>query len=110
MEIILELKPIIFLLLSLFSHGESVECFSKSTDVSKDYLVANKELVQKLAEVYVEERYGKNNAQREKPYHISDEGKFWQVNGNIKPNTTGGVFVIKIDKLDGRVISFTHGK
>ncbi|HCX4790108.1 TPA: hypothetical protein OZT32_004449, partial [Escherichia coli] len=56
------------------------------------------------------DRYGKDNAMREKPYHISDKGNFWQVSGNIGPNATGGVFVIKIDKVNGRIISFTHGK
>ncbi|HFU4024252.1 NTF2 fold immunity protein [Escherichia coli] len=28
----------------------------------------------------------------------------------MDPNATGGVFVIKIDKVNGRIISFTHGK
>lgn len=97
-------------LLSGFSHGKSVECYSEAGNNKVNYVAGNELIAERLAEIYVEDRYGKDNAQREKPYHISDKGNFWQVSGNIDPNATGGVFVIEIDKVNGRIISFTHGK
>ena len=110
MKVMIILMLSILPLLPSFSHGESAECSLENSDSKSNYFVGNKELVGKLAEIYVEDRYGKDNAMREKPYHISDKGNFWQVSGNIDPNATGCVFVIKIDKVNGRIISFTHGK
>ncbi|HCL5075099.1 TPA: hypothetical protein N3A50_004566 [Salmonella enterica subsp. salamae serovar 30:g,m,s:e,n,x] len=98
---------LIFLLLSSISYGKLNECFSENKN---NYFVGNEEVVRKLTEIYVEDRYGKEHAQREKPYNISDKGDFWQVSGSIDPNATGGVFLIEIDKVNGRIISFTHGK
>ncbi|EFB7642809.1 hypothetical protein E4I92_14365 [Escherichia coli] len=105
----------IFLFLALFippaiSQESANPCYSENKNYEGKYLINNEEMVKKLTEIYVTERYGKDSAQREKPYNISNKEGAWQISGSIDPNATGGVFMIEIDKTNGRIISFTHGK
>ena len=67
MKVMIILMLSILPLLPSFSHGESAECSLENSDSKSNYFVGNKELVGKLAEIYVEDRYGKDNAMREKP-------------------------------------------
>lgn len=74
-------------------------------------LVKNKNIALDLAEIYVKNRYGKEASEEEKPYRITDLPTNWVVEGTIESDKiAGGVFIIEINKDDGRILNFGHSK
>lgn len=74
-------------------------------------VVKNDEMAVQLAEVYVVYRYGKKLAEEEKPYLVEELSDSWVVKGaDLPSDAAGGVFIIEINKKDGRVLNFIHGK
>lgn len=74
-------------------------------------LVKNKNVALDLAEVYVKNRYGKEASEEEKPYKITELPTSWVVEGTIESDKiAGGVFIIEINKDDGRILNFGHSR
>ena len=74
-------------------------------------LIKNKKIALDIAEVYVKNRYGKEASEEEKPYKITELPTSWVVEGTIKSDKiAGGVFIIEINKDDGRILNFGHSR
>ena len=54
--------------------------------------------------------YGKDDIERQKPYHATLSNGVWTVVGSLPPNMVGGVAIIKISKDDGRILHIKHGR
>jgi hypothetical protein len=73
-------------------------------------IVDNKKIAAELAEVYIANIYGKEAAERQKPYSVSDLEDYWQVKGVMQKRQLGGTFEIHIAKDDGRILLLTHSR
>ena len=55
--------------------------------------------------------YGKENIERQKPFKVVlINDLFWSVKGSLPPYAVGGTAFILIQKKDGRVLNYFHGK
>ena len=56
--------------------------------------------------------YGKEDVQKEQPYHVKfQRDGMWIVSGNgANPHGCGGTFSISLQKADGRISSIAHDK
>ncbi|MDH3069428.1 NTF2 fold immunity protein [Akkermansia sp. N21169] len=63
----------------------------------------------KLAEVILESVYGEN-VLNQRPWNVTDLGESFRIVGTFHGDGVGGVAEIVINKADGKVISYTHGK
>jgi len=73
-------------------------------------IVANEKMAAELAEVYIANIYGKETAERQKPYTVSEAGRYWQVKGIMQKRKLGGIFEIHIAKDDGKILLLTHSR
>jgi hypothetical protein len=78
--------------------------------VKKANLIESEEIAVQIAEVVLFRNYGEQKIKGEKPYNIRSVEDLWCIYGSLKKGYIGGVFEIKIQKKDGRVILMTHGK
>ncbi|WP_347253863.1 YbbC/YhhH family protein [Leminorella grimontii] len=83
--------------------------YSKQKGLGKIDLV-NAGMAVELAEIYVMHVYGKECVEKERPFYVTDKGRYWRIEGYLPPDMTGGVFLIEIDKENGRVMTLSHGK
>lgn len=95
----------ISLALILFAISHSV--FGRENSV--DFLVNSREMALELSYVYVKYIYGKEKAEFQKPYSITDDNAYWKIEGK-QPETLGGNFTILIAKKDGQVLNVIHTK
>lgn len=63
----------------------------------------------KLAEVILESVYGEN-VLNQRPWNVTDLGESFRIVGTFHGDGVDGVAEIVINKADGKVISYTHGK
>ena len=55
--------------------------------------------------------YGKENIESQKPFKVElINDLFWSVKGSLPPYAVGGTAFILIQKKDGRVLNYFHGK
>lgn len=73
-------------------------------------IVANGKMAAELAEVYISHIYGRQVAERQKPYSVSETEDCWQVKGVMQKLQLGGIFDIHIAKEDGRITLLKHSK
>ncbi|MBA3113284.1 hypothetical protein CBX57_018275 [Salmonella enterica] len=93
------------------SNIEIMREYEKEGKYSVRNLVKNKGIASDLAEIYVSHRYGKQASEEEKPYKITELPTSWLVEGTIgSDKIAGGVFIIEINKNDGRILNFGHGR
>jgi hypothetical protein len=89
-------------------------------DPKRDY-VPNSETAVAIAEAVFIPVYGRKHIESERPFRATLKDDVWTVAGTLycpdrKPQTDkltscfGGVAVVKISKLDARIISMTHYK
>lgn len=83
--------------------------YSKQKGLGKIDLV-NAGMAVELAEIYVTHVYGKACVEKERPFYVTDKGHYWRIEGYLPSDMTGGVFLIEIDKENGRVMTLSHGK
>jgi NTF2 fold immunity protein len=90
-----------------------------SQEAPKRNYVPNSETAVAIAEAVFIPIYGKKQIESERPFTVSLKDDVWTVAGTLycrdgKPQTgtapscDGGVAVVKISKLDARIISLTH--
>ena len=89
----------------LFTISHSV--FGKENPV--EILVNSREMALELSYVYIKYVYGKEKAEFQKPYIITDDNNCWKIEGK-QPKTLGGNFTILIAKKDGQVLHVIHTK
>ncbi|EIV0763645.1 hypothetical protein L6N65_004794 [Escherichia coli] len=95
----------ISLILILFTISHST--FGRENPV--DMLINSREMALELSYVYIKYIYGKEKAEFQKPYIITDDNTCWKIEGK-QPETFGGNFTILIAKKDGQVLDVTHTK
>ena len=76
---------------------------------SPDTLIKSKESAIEYAEPILFKTYGKSQILKEKPYKINFADGIWTIRGTLHSGK-GGVFLIQINSLDGKVTQITHGK
>lgn len=73
-------------------------------------LVENRKMASALAEIYIRNIYGDDGA-NEKPYIVEDFTTEWEVSGSLpRPDMSGGVFTMVINKKYGQVLNVSHTK
>lgn len=62
-----------------------------------------------IAEAAVKAQYGEKTVSEEQPFHARLYGETWIVKGTLHPHgALGGTAVVKISKLDGKILFMTH--
>jgi len=65
----------------------------------------------RVAEAVLFPVYGEDQIRSEEPFKVMLSGEVWTIEGkDLPPDTVGGVVLLQISKVDGRVIRMTHGK
>ena len=72
--------------------------------------VSDEQTAMAVAEAVVSRIYGREKIENQKPFVATLRNGIWTVSGTLHKNMPGGVFVIKIDKKDSRIISLSHEK
>jgi hypothetical protein len=54
--------------------------------------------------------YGRKQIESERPFTAKLNGNVWEVTGYLPPGWDGGVAQIWIDKRNGRILRYIHGK
>ena len=62
----------------------------------------------KVAEAILIPIYGEDQIAKERPFVARLYGGTWIVTGTLPPNFLGGTAVVKLKKLDGRVVFINH--
>ncbi len=96
-------NSLILLIMILFTISHSV--FGKKN--SAEILVNSREMALELSYVYIKYIYGKEKAEFQKPYSITDDNNCWKIEGK-QPKTLGGNFTILIAKKDGQALDVIH--
>jgi hypothetical protein len=73
-------------------------------------IVDNEKMAAELAEVYIANIYGKEAAERQKPYSVLEVDRRWQVKGVMQKRQLGGTFEIHIAKEDGKILLLVHSR
>ncbi|MFZ2007989.1 MAG: NTF2 fold immunity protein [Stellaceae bacterium] len=80
------------------------------TQITRGGIVFSQELAMEIAELLCEAHFGKEELARQKPFSITDQNTYWQINGSWnsggKTTKPGGPFFIRIEKHDGRITDF----
>jgi hypothetical protein len=63
-----------------------------------------------VAESALRPIYGRKQVESERPFKARLEGDVWIVSGYLPPDWVGGVAVVRINRLSGRVLSIRRGK
>lgn len=110
------------LLYNLFSSNEIYLKKNQQVVNCKDCIVQNEETAIRIAEDRLFMMYGKNKIKDERPYNIAlIKNKLWVMTGSLNHGLLykllskyipvfGGVFEIKINAKDGKIIDVTHYK
>ena len=54
--------------------------------------------------------YGEAKIKSEEPFLATLKDDIWTVEGYLAPGLAGGVALVEISKVDGKIIRMTHGK
>jgi quinol-cytochrome oxidoreductase complex cytochrome b subunit len=73
-------------------------------------IVDNEKMAVELAEVYIANIYGKQAAERQKPYSVTDVEGYWQIKGVMPKRQLGGTFEIHIAKDNGKILMLRHSR
>jgi hypothetical protein len=76
----------------------------------KDGLVSRAEIAFQIAEPILNDIYGKEHIEKEKPFSINLENDIWIIEGHLEKGLVGGVAYMEIRKSNGEVLKVCHGK
>ena len=67
---------------------------------------------EKIAEAVLVPIYGQTQIDLEKPFKVTlnNGGSIWTISGQLRSDLLGGVFTIRIQKQDGKILSLDHGR
>jgi hypothetical protein len=75
----------------------------------KNGLVPDESTAIQIAEAVAKAQYGEKTISAEQPFHARLYGESWIVKGTLHPQgALGGTAVVKISKLDGKILFMTH--
>lgn len=75
----------------------------------KNGFVPDESTAIQIAEAAVKAQYGDKTVSNEQPFHARLYGETWIVKGTLHPQgALGGTAVVKISKLDGKILFMTH--
>ena len=89
-----------------FSNDTKSKCSEKNMYID---LNINKETAIKIAEAIFEQLYGPKVLEQ-RPWNIFDNGSTYEIRGTFNKQGCGGVAKIIINKSDGQVLYYMHGK
>lgn len=73
--------------------------------------VPDEQTAVRIAEAVLSPIYGADQIAREKPFTAVLKGEVWTVEGHLPASQNrGGVALVEISKVDGRILRVTHGK
>jgi hypothetical protein len=73
-------------------------------------LVPTADIAFRIAESILNEIYGKEHIEKEKPFSVNLENDIWLIEGHLEDGYEGGVAYIEIRKGNGEIVKVTHGK
>jgi NTF2 fold immunity protein of polymorphic toxin system component len=75
----------------------------------KNGFVPNESTAIQIAEAAAKAQYGGETVSSEEPFHARLYGETWIVKGTLHPQgALGGTVVVKVSKLDGRIVFMIH--
>lgn len=75
----------------------------------KNGFVPDESTAIQIAQAVATAEYGEKTISREQPFHARLYGETWIVKGTLHPQgALGGTAVVKISKLDGKILFMTH--
>jgi hypothetical protein len=75
----------------------------------KDGFVPTAEIAARVAEAIVSAVYGEAAAAHERPFRARLRGNVWTVIGTLNPpGVLGGVAIVQISRIDGRILFALH--
>ena len=75
----------------------------------KNGFVPDESTAIQIAQAVATAQYGEKTVSREQPFHARLFGETWIVKGTLHPQgVLGGTAVVKISKLDGKVLFMIH--
>jgi hypothetical protein len=78
--------------------------------IPSDGCVPDKKTALKIAEAVLVPIYGEEVIEKEKPFVAILKDGVWTVNGTLPKGMLGGVALVQISKIDGKIIRIIHGK
>ncbi len=78
--------------------------------IPKEGYVPNKSVAIKIALAVWEPIYGQSKIKSEAPYKANLDKGIWVVTGSLLKGWKGGVALINIDKMSGKILRVSHGK
>lgn len=72
--------------------------------------VPNQETAIRIAIAIWEPIYGREQIEKQRPFHAQLIDEVWHVEGSIKADSLGGVAMAEISKKDGKILLVSHGK
>jgi hypothetical protein len=78
--------------------------------VPKEGLVSTPDMAFRIAELVLNNIYGKQKIDAEKPFSINLENDIWVIEGHLEAEYLGGVAYIEIRKSNGEILKVIHSK
>ena len=72
--------------------------------------VPNEVTAIRIAKAVLTPVYGEDKIRSEEPFVATLKDGIWTVEGQLAPGLAGGVALVEISKVDGKIIRMTHGK
>ena len=76
----------------------------------KEGFIPTAEVAFRVAEPILNEIYGEENIEEQKPFSVNLENDIWILEGYIEPGVKGGVAYMEIRKSNGEILKVYHGK
>ena len=91
--------------------GSGCSCVEKYSYQPDEGYVPDAKTASKIAEAVWVPIYGEKTIAAEKPFKVALKEGVWTVEGaDLPPNMDGGVAIIEIAKVDGRILRVSHGQ
>jgi hypothetical protein len=91
--------------------GAQQNASGRSGYIPQNGFVPDERTAVAIAEAVLSPIYGADSIQKERPFHATLAGGVWTVMGTMpNGNDVGGVAILKLNKMDARVLYVLHGK
>jgi hypothetical protein len=85
-----------------------VKNINENNYLPSDGVVKDEDTASKIATIILNNIYGENNIQNQKPFKVILFEGIWIIMGTLPKDTLGGVVKIMIQKEDGKVLYIDH--
>ena len=95
------------------AHSEVQGQQRMNQEVSHSYVppagfVPNSTVAVQIAEAVLVPIYGLEQVQQQRPFTAELRTGVWIVNGSLAPGTAGGVAIVELSRVDGRILRVSH--